>query len=99
MGLVAIAAVVLGIWKRADDLEHRAQVHTDKAQRFADSAWAIIRFPTGDPREREYAGMCGALHTHHKLLSEKYKLAIWRPWILLEDDPELPPDPAHESHP
>jgi len=80
---VALAALVLGLWRRAASLRQRAVAHANKAGEYASYAFHIDdRQPVSEENER-IAVKCMALHEYHRRLSEKYERAIWRPWLSL----------------
>src|SRR4051812_40964927 len=95
---VALAALVLGLWRRAASLRQRAADHANKAGEYANDALLILHNEGQVSEEsvridERIVARCIALIGYHRRLSGKYERAIWRPWLSLQRDPPAPPDP------
>jgi hypothetical protein len=81
--VITLVGVALGLWRRAGLLRNLADEHAAEAQRFADSAFAYQKYPQ---RGIGKAGFDKQLHLRrqhrlHREWSQRYHLAIWRPWL------------------
>jgi hypothetical protein len=99
LAVVALVALVLGVLRHVYVAQMGALVHYvqagayGQAARCAHNNVAWINFQVdGFPseRNRKLEVRYAALQLYHQKLSEKYELAVWRPWILYDRDPPPP---------
>ena len=90
---VALAALGIGMWMRADRLEKRANWHQEEAIRFSNHAqipW-VSGFPKNPITEQHDAQRQRdekARAEYHESMAAKYRRSVWRPWVQLESDPQ-----------
>jgi hypothetical protein len=96
--VIAMTALGIGAWLRADRLEKCASWHQEEANRFSISAQIsdLSGFPKNpiiEQRSEDRQRTDQAKAEYHESIAAKCRRSVWRPWIQFESDP-LPATPA-----
>ena len=86
---VTVFAVAGFLWRRADTLRRQSEEQMNQADMFWQVVDALNRLPTLNAKQESLRDQFQAKFEHHAELSEKYREAIWRPWVTVDDG--LPP--------
>lgn len=94
--VVAVCAIALGLWRRASHLNERYRFH--KIHGLTNLLWQYSDDTHLPPPEElatyyEQTAYHKAQAEYHQAMMDKCGRMIWRPWVVLESEPEKPLEP------
>jgi hypothetical protein len=85
--VLTVAAVMTGLWRRANSLQQRSDEHLAVAGTYWEVVSGLDRLPSRNAKQDALRDLFEAKFEHHADLSARCLEAMWRPWLAVEDVP------------